>query len=495
MDVLPAAPPLIRLDARGGVSLQQQVYAGIRRAILDGVLGPGARLLSSRALAMDLGVSRTTTLVALEQLTAEGYLTARRGSGTFVADELPDMLPQPRPARSAAAGGAAPGLSRRGAALARMPPPGLRTGGPPRAFRIGTPGLDLFPWRLWWRLAHRRQRSLSPARLDYGDPAGLRALRQAIAEHVSLSRGTRCDADQVLIVAGAQRGVDLVCHLLLDPDDLVWIEEPGYPGARSALVAAGARPCPVRVDADGLDVEAGLRRAAGARMAYVTPSHQFPLGVPMSLPRRLALLEWARAAGAWIVEDDYDSEFRYGAHPVPCLHGLDPDGRVLYVGSFSKSVFPTLRLGFLIAPPNLYDKLVAARNAADVHPPGLDQAVLADFIGEGHFERHLRRMRAAYRERLEAFGAAARRLCGGALQLHDVRSGLHAVGDLHGVDASRVFGQAAARGVEVMPLAAYYVHRARAANGLVFGFAAVPPAAACRGMERLAAAIEAAAAG
>ncbi len=485
--------PLIRIDARDGAPLQQQVYAGIRRAILDGALGPGARLLSSRALAADLGVSRTTTLLALEQLMAEGYVTARRGSGTFVAEELPDTPLQARPPRGSAVRASALDLSRRGAALARMPPPVLRAGGAPRPFRLGSPALDLFPLRLWARLVNRRQRALTPARLDYGDPAGLRALRQAIAEHVGLSRGTRCDAQQVMIVAGAQRGVDLVCRLLLDPGDPVWVEEPGYPGARSALVGAGARLCPVRVDADGLDVQAGLRRAGGARMAYVTPSHQFPLGVPMSLPRRLALLDWARGAGAWIVEDDYDSEFRYGAHPVPCLHGLDPDGRVIYVGSFSKSVFPALRLGFLIAPPGLYDALVAARNAADVHPPGLDQAVLADFIGEGHFERHLRRMRTAYRERLDAVTDAAHRLCGGAIRLHPVRSGLHAVGDLHGAAAAQVFGEAAARGVEVMPLSAYHMNRARAANCLLFGFAAVPPAEARRGMEQLAAAIEAAA--
>ena len=352
--------------------------------------------------------------------------------------------------------------------------------------------MDLFPVRLWSRLASRRLRAVTSAQLDYGDPAGLRVLREAIAKHVETARGTRCAADQVLMVAGAQQGLDLICRLLLDPGDRVWMEEPGYPGARSALLGAGARILPVRVDGEGLDVEAGVRSAGNVRLVYVTPSHQYPLGVPMSLPRRLTLLKWAAAARAWVVEDDYDSEFRYGARPIPCLHGLDIDGRVIYVGSFSKTLFPGLRLGFLIVPPDLQDRVVAARSAADQHPPSLDQAVLADFIVEGHFARHLRRMRAAYRERLESLAAAAERFCRGRLRLRPVQAGLHAVADLDGVDAVRVSREAATRGVEATPLSAYFVGRSRGANSLVLGFGAVRPEAASRGMERLAAAIEAA---
>ena len=495
MDHRPVANLLIRLDARAGETLQRQIYREIRRAILGGAVPPGTRLPSSRALADDLGVSRTTAVLALEQLSAEGYLASRRGAGTFVAEDLPDDLPpRPVPGRTPAgprnSRSTHPPLSRRGAALAAVPQGAARLGGPPRAFRVGTPGLDLFPVRLWHRLANRRLRSVTAAGLDYGDPAGLRALREAIAGHVQTARGTRCDADQIVIVGGAQQGLDLVCRLLLDPGDRVWMEEPGYPGARSALVGAGARMVPVRVDAEGLDVDAGTRRAADARLAYVTPSHQYPSGVPMSLRRRLALLRWAAAARAWVVEDDYDSEFRYGSRAVPCLHGLDGDGRVIYAGSFSKTLFPALRLGFLIVPDGLQDRLVAGRRAADQHPPLLDQAVLADFIGDGHFARHLRRMRTAYRERLEALVEAAERFCGGAMRLRPVRTGLHAVADLDGVDAAEVAQEAAARGVEVTPLAAYYARRARAANGLVLGFAAVPSAALAKAAERLAAAIE-----
>ncbi len=491
MDTWLATSLLIHLDphARGG--LQQQIYAGVRRAILDGVVAPGTRLPSSRAVAGDLGVSRTTAVLALEQLLAEGYLTTRRGSGTFVAQDLPDDLPQGRVARPTRRPRQPP-LSRRGAALAAPPTGGQRLGGPPRPFRIGTPGVDLFPVRLWAQLVTRRVRAVTSAQLDYGEPGGVRVLREAIAAHVQTARGTACEADQVVVVAGAQQGLDLACRLLLDPGDRAWMEDPGYPGARSALVGAGARILPVRVDAEGLDVEAGVRGAGDARLVYVTPSHQYPLGVPMSLPRRLALLKWATRARAWVLEDDYDSEFRYGARPIPCLHGLDVDGRVIYVGSFSKTLFPALRLGFVIVPSDLQGRLVAARAAADQHPPVLDQTVLADFIVEGHFARHLRRMRARYRERLEAVAAAAKRFCQGALRLRAVQTGLHVVADLEGADAVRVFREAAARGVEVTPLSTYYARRERAANGLVLGFAAARPEAASRAMQRVAAAIEAA---
>jgi GntR family transcriptional regulator/MocR family aminotransferase len=487
----PAASLLIRIDSRLREGLQQQIYASIRRAILEGIVVPGTRLPSSRALAADLGVSRTTTLLAVQQLQAEGYLAARRGSGTSVAGELPDDLVERRGARPASRS-KHPALSRRGAALVAAPQGARRLDGPPRAFRLGTPGVDLFPVALWSRLVNRRLRSVTLVQLDYGDSAGLQVLREAIADHVQTARGTRCGAEQVLMVAGAQQGFELVCRLLLDPGDRVWMEEPGYPGARSALRAAGARIVPVPVDAEGLDVNRGARRAGDARLVYVTPSHQYPLGVPMSLPRRLALLRWAGAARAWVIEDDYDSEFRYGARPIPCLHGLDVDGRVIYVGSFSKTLFPALRLGFLIVPPDLQEGLVTALAAADQHPPTLEQAVLADFIVEGHFARHLRRMRVAYRERLEALTAAAERFCRGVLRVRPVRTGLHALADLDGVDAGRVSQEAAARGVEATPLSAYCARRKAPVNGLVLGFGAVPRDASWHGMERLASAIEAA---
>jgi len=481
---------MIRIDVRAAEGLQRQVYAAVRRAILDGVLEPGTRLPSSRGLADDVRVSRTTTLLAYEQLLAEGYLETRRGAGTFVAQELPDDLQQlPSPRRLART--KHPQLSRRGSALAAIPRSGRRISGPPRAFRLGVPALDRFPLRLWSQLVGRRMRSMTFTQLDYADTGGSVDLRKAIAEHVQTARGTACGPDQVFVVAGAQRGLQMICTALLDPGDGAWLEEPGYPGARSALAQAGARIVPVRVDAQGLDVAAATRRAPRARMAYVTPSNQFPLGVPMSLMRRLALLKWAAKAGAWIVEDDYDSEFRYATRPLQCLHGLDADGRVIYVGTFAKSIFPAMRLGFIVVPVDLVERVQAIRRAADLHPPMLEQMALADFIRDGHYATHLRRMRSIYRERLEAVEAAATEFCSGALRLRPIHTGLHAVADLEGVDDERVCEEARERGIEVAPLSSYYVGRATA-NGLLLGFASTPPGSLRRGMEQLAAAIDAA---
>jgi GntR family transcriptional regulator/MocR family aminotransferase len=485
-----SAALLVRIDARAPEGLQRQVYGAVRQAILDGTLAPGTRLPSSRTLAQDLRVSRTTTLLAYEQLLAEGYLCARHGSGTFVAEELPDDLPQ-RGAPRRLARTAHPQMSRRGAALASVPGSSRRLGGPPRAFRLGVPALDLFPVRLWSQLVTRRLRSMTLRQLDYSDVAGFRELRQAVAEYVQAARGTTCTADQVFIVAGAQRALQMIFSLLVDPGDRVWLEEPGYPGARSALVQAGAHIVPARVDAHGIDVAAAARQAPNARLACVTPSNQFPLGVPMSLMRRLALLKWAGRAGAWIVEDDYDSEFRYSTRPFPSLHGLDADGRVIYVGTFAKSIFPAMRLGFAIVPVDLRQQFLAARRATDVHPPLLEQMALADFIGAGHYATHLRRMRSAYRERVDALAQAAAKLCDGALRLRPIQTGLHAVADLDSVDEERVCEEAAERGIEVAPLGMYFIGR-RTANGLLLGFASTPPEALWRGMERLAAAIDAA---
>jgi GntR family transcriptional regulator/MocR family aminotransferase len=482
----------VRIDPRAREPLQVQIYASIRRAILAGLVAPGTRLPSSRSLAADLKISRTTTVLALDQLTAEGYLTTRRGSGTFVTRELPDDRLR-TPAVHRAVASRHPPLSRRGAALAAVPRTALKIEGAPRAFRLGTPALELFPIQLWTRLATRRLKSLTLAQLDYGPGGGLPALREAIAEHVRRARGTACVADQVIVVSGAQHGLELICRVLLDPGDVAWIEEPGYPGARAALVAAGADIRCIPVDAQGLSVEAGARRQGTPRLVYVTPSHQFPLGVPMTLPRRLALLTWARAAGAWIIEDDYDSEFRYGTRPIPCLHGLNDDGRVIYVGSFSKTLFPALRLGFVVVPLDLRDALIAARRAGDIHPSVPDQAILAEFMAEGHFERHLRRMRTEYQARLEALARAASRHCRGTLEIRPVVAGLHAVGDLADVDDALVFDEAMARGVEAMPLSRYYFdRRGPAARGLVLGFAAIRPELFDPGMRQLAAAIEAA---
>jgi GntR family transcriptional regulator/MocR family aminotransferase len=483
---------LIQIDSRRRVSLQQQIYESIRQGILGGLLSPGSRLPSSRAVAQDLSVARMTAVLAFEQLIAEGYITSRAGAGTYVNGELPASDTQ-QPIFTGQTSARPPRVSRRGLALANTPRTIKKIDGPPRAFRLGSPALDRFPLVLWNRLVSRRMRQLTAAQLDYGDAAGLPLLREAIALHVSRVRGTVCSAEQVIVVGGAQQGLEMIARLLLDPGDEAWMEEPGYPLARAALISAGAEVKAAPVDAQGVIIEHIEKHAPRARLIYTTPSHQFPIGVQMSLPRRLALLRWARDRRAWIIEDDYDSEFRYGARAMPCLHGLDPDGRVIYVGSFSKTLFPALRLGYIIVPSDVHADVTNARRASDIHPPRLLQDVVASLMLDGHFERHLRRMNTHYAERLEALNAAALRYCGGALTLRPVTTGLHAVADLQSADAESVSQEAFARGVEAMPLRAYYSARRRSIpNALVLGFGGVAPKVITESVKRLAVAIEAA---
>jgi GntR family transcriptional regulator/MocR family aminotransferase len=469
----------IFLEGRGTRTLQEQIYRSVRQSIVDGRVRADHRLPSTRALASELGVSRTTAILALEQLRAEGYLVARRGSGMYVVPQasLRPLAP-PAPAEAAVT---RPPFSRRGYLLSRVGAPDRRKATPPRAFRLGTPALDLFPHRLWAQLTRECLRRIKPAQRDYSALAGLPALREAIAEQMQW-RGTRCGADQVQVVTGAQRGLDSIFHMLLDPGDAAWMEEPGYTGARGALISAGATVVPIPVDVHGLVVDAAVAR--DARLAYVTPSCQFPLGVALSLERRHQLLQWARMAQAWVVEDDYDCDIRFQSQPLPCLHSLDPDGRVIYLGTFSKTLFPALRLGFLIVPRDLQQGFVTARLATDLHPPLLEQLVLAEFIRRGHYQRHLRRMQEAYAERLDTLRRAIDR-SGAPLRLRPVRAGMHAVVDVEGVSADQLHVLALTEGIETMPLSAYYFGAGPRANALLLGFGAVSPAAIRSGVSRL----------
>ncbi len=478
------------LDASAARPLFGQVYDGLRAAILDGTLAPGARLPATRGLASELGVSRNTVLNAYEQLLAEGYLEGRAGSGTFVPQCLPEELLQVRAGRTCLPPpGPRRGLSRRGELMARTRVSATRTEGEPRAFRPGVPALDAFPFRLWARLAERHWRRPARDLLGYGEAAGYRPLREAVAAHAAASRAVRCSPEQVVVVNGSQQALDLAARVLLDPGDAAWIEDPGYPGARGALLAAGVRLAPVPVDGEGLDVSAGVRRCPRARLAYVTPSHQYPLGVTLSLGRRLALLDWARRAKAWVVEDDYDSEFRYAGRPLAALQGLDRDGRVLYVGTFSKVLFPSLRLGYLIVPPDLVEPFERARALADAHGPLLPQAVLADFLAEGHFVRHVRRMRTLYAERQAMLVREAARELGGRLEVGPSESGLHLVGWLPpGVDDRAASARAEAFGVEAPALSAYRVGPGPR-GGLMLGYAACDARQVRDGVRRLAAAL------
>jgi len=335
-------------------------------------------------------------------------------------------------------------------------------------------------------VAARRLRRVSTKLLAGGETLGYRPLREAVAEYLNTSRGVKCATEQVLIVSGAQEGLDRTARLLLNPGEAAWMEEPGYPGAAAVLRAVGAKICSVPLDAEGLDVERGIRRWPRPKLVYVTPAHQFPLGVTMSLRRRLALLEWARKAGVLIFEDDYDSEYRYSGRPVPALQGLDRAGVVIFGGSFSAVMFPALRLGYLVVPPEMVDVFAAAQSVSTHHPPLLGQAVLCDFIREGHFARHIRRMREVYAERLNVLLKAAREELSGLLEISTVEAGLQTIGWLcRGIAAEALAKAAAVKNVEVMPLSRY-AHGRAPHNGIVLGFAAVEPKELRRGVEELA---------
>jgi GntR family transcriptional regulator/MocR family aminotransferase len=449
----------------------------LRRSILDGRLAPGARLPGTRKFAAELSVARNTVVSAYEQLLAEGYLEGKVGSGTYVPPTLPETMMQigQAAARTRPVAAPRPVLSRRGELVVQASASVVRSSGVPRPFRPGTPDLDAFPLDTWTRLATRLHRQPPRDLLSYDHPAGYAPLQRAIATHLGLARAVVCQPEQVLILTGSQQALELIARILLDPGDAAWMEDPGYPAARAALQGAGARVVPVPVDENGLDVAAGQARGPDARLVYVTPSHQYPLGVTLSLPRRLALLEWARRVNAWVVEDDYDSEFRYAGRPLAALQGLDRDGRVLYLGTFSKALFPALRLGYLVVPPDLVDAFVAARAVTDRQAATLTQAVVADFLTEGHFLRHIRRMRTLYRERQETLLRAAQRELGGLVDLCSCETGMHLMGWLTQGLSDRHVSQAAAQaGVEVPPLSSYSIEQPRR-GGLLFGYAGSDP--------------------
>lgn len=462
----------------------------MRTQILAGALAPGTRLPSSRQLARELGVARTTILQGLDALIAEGYLVARAASAVRVAPELP-VAREFAEARRAGAHGRPPRLSALGRAWLKAPAGAPRLGGAPRAFRPGVPALDLFPAALWARLAARCHARAGTALLDGGEAAGLSSLRHALSAHVSASRGVRCSGEQVFVTAGTQPGYEEILRIVLDPGESAWIEDPSYFGARRAVLAAGGQVVPVPVDADGLHVPTGLAMAPEARLALIAPSHQYPTGVTLSLARRLALLGWATQARSWIVEDDYDSEFRHRGRPLLALQGLDEAGCVLYVGTFSKTLFPGLRLGFSIVPPGLVPVFEAARRATGSPAAALEQAVVSAFIEEGHFASHLRRMRVAYRERCAALLEALRKDCPGVLAPVPAEAGIQLTADLDPAISDRAVRAAAAeRGLELGALSEYYLGSPRR-NGLVFGFGGVRPSEMRAGTRKLAAAIEA----
>lgn len=431
--------PSITLDADAEAPLYEQLCLGLRSRIEEGSLKPGTRLASSRALAADLGVSRFTVLTALAQLSSEGYLSSRKGAGTFVARDLPAASMRTRPPDATKklvrqAAGTVPQLSARGLALASIAITGPRTAeGEPRAFRPRRAPLDIFPVVTWTRLLRRQWRRSRPEVLDYGEPAGYQPLRSEIAAHVKATRGVRCSANQVIITNGGQQAVTLLFRTLVDPGDAAWMEEPGLLDVRGAMMEAGVNIVPVPVDDDGIIVAKGRRLAPKARLAYVSPSHQYPTGATLSAERRRELLDWADTSGAWIVEDDYDSYFRYEGRPLPALQRLDADrndgvaARVAYVGTFSKTMFPNLRLGYCIVPERVADAVANARAVADRNSPLVEQAALAEFIAGGHYDRHLRRIRKICAARYAVLRPLVTDRLGSVFELHSMDAGTHIV--------------------------------------------------------------------
>jgi GntR family transcriptional regulator/MocR family aminotransferase len=477
--------PIIAIDRKSGVPLHKQIYDGYRSAILRGDLRPGQRVPSSRRFATESQVSRFPVLNAYAQLLAEGYFESRTGAGTFVPATLPEQLMSvDRPVTAPVQAPAGPRPVSRRSFL--YPPfrgsPSLRGWG---AFGVHQPAFDQFPFQVWSRLVARHSLSPQAGALHHIDPRGSERFREEIWAYLRTARGVKCEPSQIMVVSGSQQALDITARVLLDPGSRVWVEEPAYPLERSVLIAAGCHLCPVPVDRDGMDVAAGIKRHRRARAAFVTPSHQYPLGATMSASRRLQLLNWAQSSGAWIVEDDYDSEFRYESQPVASLQGLDANSRVIYIGTFSKVLFPSLRIGYIVVPPDLVDRFIAVRFAMDIFPPYLYQEVLADFMRLGHFGRHIRKMRQLYGERRAALAASLRAEFGDLLEVHGAEAGMHLTVTLpEGLNDQEIAARAAAERLWLWPLSpAYSGEKAR--QGFILGFGSTPAEQIPRAVRRL----------
>jgi GntR family transcriptional regulator / MocR family aminotransferase len=468
--------PPIALAERTKIPMYRQLYDWFRKAIIEGILRPGQRVPSTRGLAVELKISRIPVVNAYAQLLTEGYFETFVGAGTCVARSIPDdagsfptvRARKKREAQEKAEPSGPRRLSRRGTVLSQVPAQTwLDNLG---AFRVSLPALDHFPLGIWSKLVARHCRRPPRGIMAYGEAMGYLPFRETIAEYLGAVRGVRCEPSQILVTTGSQQALLLCAQVLMDSKDRMLMEEPGYPGARQAFTTAGVRLIPVRLDHEGVSMDEISRRGRDARAVYVTPSHQYPMGMTMGATRRMLLLTWAARVGAWIIEDDYDSEYRFGSRPIASLQGLDTDGRVIYVGTFSKVMFPALRLGYMVVPPDLVSAFCAARDSADVFSSTLYQAVMTEFIREGHFARHIRRMRMLYMERRSALVDAIQTQMGGTLEVIGAEAGLHLVALLpRGTDDVAVSKHAAVRGVSAIPLSSC-CSQSPARGGLILGY-------------------------
>jgi GntR family transcriptional regulator / MocR family aminotransferase len=458
--------------------LFRQIYLEIRSAILAQALKPGTRLPSTRELASQLSVSRSAVVAAFDQLIAEGYIGGKTGSGTYVAADL---------FQNSAAQKA--GLRKR-AAPSRDVFVGdlvdVTTRNDERPFNLGRTLIDARTHSVWRKLTARACRSIDPVHLGYSDPRGLPALRQAVSDHLRVARGVRCDPDQIVITTGTQHAIDLVIRVLRLAGEKVWVEDPGYPLTVRALEAAGAIAHPVPVDAHGIDIRAGIAKAKSARAVFITPSHQFPTGVVLSMARRLALLDWARSSRSWIIEDDYSSEFRYGGRPLAALQGLDDGERVIYVGTLNKALFPGLRLGYAVVPNALLPNFVRTRYLADRQPASLHQAITAEFMNEGHFAAHIRRMRTVYAAQRDLLVKSLRRRLPDHAEVEPPDQGMHLVLYLNnGLSDVGIQRAAFAQRVVTRAMSQLYI-AAPPRSALMLGFSGHPASSIPAAVARLA---------
>jgi GntR family transcriptional regulator/MocR family aminotransferase len=486
---------VILVDLEGDGPLHRRLYAGLRRAILEDRLRPGARLPSSRALARELSLSRNTVLQAYEQLVAEGYAVARTGAGTFVAEALPGgrRLPRAQP-KSRSASAVAPSAA--GARIRSRIPAHAATWSLPREpvdidFRYGEPAYADLPMETWARRLGRRARRLSARRLAYQEPGGAPELREALAEYLGRVRGVVCEPDRIIIVHGSQQAIELCTRLYVDPGDGVVLEEPHYTGFSFCAAAAGGRIESIPCDEEGLRVDR-LEDVASVKLACVTPSHQFPSGGVLPLARRLALLDWAGRRGVMVLEDDYDGEFRFEGRPLDCLQSLDPDGRVVYVGTASKVLFPALRIGWAVVPRHAVELFRSAKAIHDTGTATLEQLAFADFVAEGDLDRHVRRARRRHGLRRAALLEAMTDELGDRAEVVGADAGVHVLVRLR--ELSRAKGRALraacrVRGVGVYPAAPFYSRPPRHAE-LLLGYAALDESAIREGVCRLRAAID-----
>jgi GntR family transcriptional regulator / MocR family aminotransferase len=457
-----------QLDRASRTPLSRQLYMQVRDAVLSGALRAGTRVPSSRAMAAKLGLARASVVSAYEQLLAEGYVESRHGSGTFISDDVAALATRRRVAPRT--------ILRVVPASAKAFPDFERSAvqGEARPFNTGRTLVDARTAETWRSLTHRAVRRLGPNDLGYADPAGLIELRTNICDYLRAARAVRCEPDQVVITAGTQQAIDIAIRVLLAPGDEVWVEDPGYPLTHAQLLLAKVRPQAIPVDGQGLIVDVGRRTAPRARAAFVTPSHQFPTGVALSMARRLDLLAWARHSGAFIVEDDYTSEFRYSGPPLASLQGLDDAEQVIYVGTLNKALFPGLRIGYAVVPRALLQAFVGARYLIDRQPATLQQAVVAEFMQQGHFAAHIRRMRQLYREQRDALVETLARRAAGRLEVALPDQGMHLVAYLSDGWSDVAIEDAARRaGIIVRAISRFY-RSGRPRPGLMLGFSGFP---------------------